>query len=194
MPKLNQIEFEALVARVRAGDQEAATELVRVYEPEIRREVRLRLTSAQLRRTLDSVDICQSVFGRFFIKAALGELEFDHPQQLLRLLCQMARNKVIDRYRRDQVRRPDDGEEIPIEGAVNPRATTETPSQIIQREELITRVSALLTSQEREIAAMRRNGETWSVIAQQVGGTAESVRKTLSRTCERVIDELGIDS
>ena len=35
--------FQALLRRVRAGDQEAAAELVRQYEGEIRRAVRLRL-------------------------------------------------------------------------------------------------------------------------------------------------------
>ncbi|MCP4783567.1 MAG: sigma-70 family RNA polymerase sigma factor [Fuerstiella sp.] len=193
MPKLDQSRFDALVARVRAGEQEAAAELVRLYEPEIRREVRLRLTSPQLRRTLDSVDICQSVFGKFFVKAALGELEFDRPQQLLRLLCQMARNKVIDRHRREQVRQPAHDGNIVSLSAVNPVAQTETPSQILQRDELISRVSQLLTKKEREIAALRRDGEPWSVVAEQVGGTAESVRKSLARTCDRVINELGIE-
>ena len=174
---------------MRAGEQEAAAELVRLYEPEIRREVRLRLTSPQLRRTLDSVDICQSVFGKFFVKAALGELEFDRPQQLLRLLCQMARNKVIDRHRRQPAH---DGNIVSL-SAVNPVAQTETPSQILQRDELISRVSQLLTKKEREIAALRRDGEPWSVVAEQVGGTAESVRKSLARTCDRVINELGIE-
>jgi len=159
----------------------------------IRREVRLRLTSLQLRRTLDSVDICQSVFGKFFIKAALGELEFDRPQQLLRLLCQMARNKVIDRHRRDKVRQPAHGGETVGLGSIDPAAQTETPSQILQREELISRASKMLTEKEREIATLRRSGESWSVIANQIGGTAESVRKTLARTCDRVIKELGIE-
>ena len=57
MPKLEQAEFDELLSRVRRGDQLAASELVRLYEPEIRREVRLRLTSAAMRRTLDSLDI-----------------------------------------------------------------------------------------------------------------------------------------
>lgn len=183
----DQNNFDALVARVRQGEPGAAAELVRLYEPEIRREVRLRLTSAQLRRTLDSVDICQSVFGRFFVKAALGELDFDRPGQLLRLLCQMARNRVIDHHRRETVRTPD-GRRVPLEMA----ASAETPSEILQHEELLARVSELMTESEREVSAMRRNGDSWAVIAERVGGTAESVRKSLSRSIERITDELGI--
>lgn len=59
-----------------------------------------------MRRTLDSADICQSVFANFFVKATLGDLEFDRPEHLLRLLSQMVRNKLIDRHRRHQVRQP----------------------------------------------------------------------------------------
>ena len=42
--------FQDLLRRVRAGDQQAAAEVVRACEPEIRRIVRLRLTDARLRR------------------------------------------------------------------------------------------------------------------------------------------------
>ena len=40
--------FDELIRRVRAGDQDAATELVKRYVPAIRRAVRFRLADAQL--------------------------------------------------------------------------------------------------------------------------------------------------
>lgn len=194
MTEQDDLEFQALMVGVRAGDPDAAAELVRLYEPEIRREVRLRLTSPQLRRTLDSVDICQSVFGKFFIKAALGDLEFDRPQHLLRLLCQMARNKVIDRHRRDQVRQPAHGGSRVDLSDVDPPDRGESASQIIERKELLTRMSDQLTEQEQRIAVLRRNGESWPEIARQTGGTVEGSRKMLARACERVMHELGIET
>ena len=51
--------FRDLIARVRAGDAAAAAELVRLYEPAIRRAVRVRLVDARLERLLDSMDVCQ---------------------------------------------------------------------------------------------------------------------------------------
>src|SRR5262245_914953 len=45
--------FQDLIRRVRGGDDAAAAELVRRYEPAIRRVVRLRLTDARLRRAFD---------------------------------------------------------------------------------------------------------------------------------------------
>jgi hypothetical protein len=64
--------FAELLRRVRSGDQEAATALVRQFEPEIRRVVRLRLTDPRMRRVIDSADICQSVLANFFVRAAAG--------------------------------------------------------------------------------------------------------------------------
>lgn len=46
MPKLDKQQFDDLWMRVQSGDEQAAVELVKLYEPEIRREVRLRLTDA----------------------------------------------------------------------------------------------------------------------------------------------------
>ncbi|MCA9059194.1 MAG: sigma-70 family RNA polymerase sigma factor [Planctomycetaceae bacterium] len=189
MPALDQADFDSLILRIRDGDSDAAAELVRLYEPEIRREVRLRLTSAQLRRVLDSVDICQSVFGRFFVKAALGELDFDRPQQLLRLLCQMVRNRVIDHHRRETVRTPE-GQRVALESVCSSHG--ETPGEILQHEELMERITGLMTETEREVSTLRHHGYSWAEIAERVGGTAESVRKSFSRSIDRIADELGI--
>jgi RNA polymerase sigma-70 factor (ECF subfamily) len=47
--------FQDLIRRIRAGDPEAAAELVRRYEPTIRRAVRVRLVDARLGALLDSL-------------------------------------------------------------------------------------------------------------------------------------------
>ena len=69
--------------------KQAAAELVRHYEPAIRRAVRVRLVDTRLNRLLDSMDICQSVMASFFVRAALGQYELNTPDQLLRLLATM---------------------------------------------------------------------------------------------------------
>src|SRR5262249_24167523 len=99
--------FQDLIARVRAGDEAAARELVRTYDPPIRRTVRIRLSDPRLRRVLDSTDICQSVFGSFFARAALGQYDLDDPAQLLRLLVNMSRKKLIDHERHERAARRD---------------------------------------------------------------------------------------
>ena len=88
----SQESFEGLIARVRAGDEQAAAELVRRYEPAIRRAARVRLVDTRLNRLLDSMDICQSVMASFFVRTALGQFELETPDQLLKLLATMTRN------------------------------------------------------------------------------------------------------
>src|SRR5262249_26492434 len=95
------------VKRMRAGDQEAAAELVRRYEPVVRREIRLRLTDRGLCRALDSMDICQSVMASFFVHAACGRYELDEPGQMIKLLVHMARNKLVSASRKQRGRRRD---------------------------------------------------------------------------------------
>src|SRR6516162_9738037 len=97
MPKTNP--FQELIGRVRAGDEAAAAELVRLYEPAIRRAARIRLADSHLRRLFDSMDISQSVFASFFLRAALGQYELEDPSQLLRLLVTMSRKKLTDHLR-----------------------------------------------------------------------------------------------
>ena len=87
--------FHDLVRRVRSGDDAAAAELVRHYGPALRRAVRARLTDRNLRRLLDSMDICQSVLASFFVRAAAGQYDLNAPGRLVRLLAAMARHKLL---------------------------------------------------------------------------------------------------
>src|SRR4051812_327645 len=91
--------FLDLVRRVRAGDEAAAAELVRLYEPAIRRAARVRLVDHRLRRVFDSTDVCESVLASFFVRAALGQYELDRPEHLVGLLVSMTRKKLADHAR-----------------------------------------------------------------------------------------------
>src|SRR3712207_3852792 len=91
--------FADLLARVRAGDPAAAAALVRKYEPAIRVAVRAHLVDPGLRRHFDSMDVCQSVLGSFFVRAAAGQYDVGSPAQLVGLLVKMTRNKVAMRAR-----------------------------------------------------------------------------------------------
>src|SRR5215831_6359040 len=99
--------FAEFLSRVRAGDEQAAQELVRRYEAAIRLEVRLRLRQRQLRRYFDSMDICQSVLGSFFVRAALGQFDLDRPEELFKLLVAMTRNKLAYQVRKQRTKSRD---------------------------------------------------------------------------------------
>jgi RNA polymerase sigma factor (sigma-70 family) len=191
------VAFEELVDRVRAGDQDAAAELVRRYEPQIRREVRIRLTDPGLRRTIDSMDICQSVLANFFARAALGQFQLEDPRQLLRLLVKMAHNRLNDlaRYEhrqcRDQrlMRSLDADKERPTQ----PASREPSPSQVIAGAELLAEFRRRLSDDERLVADRRAAGIEWDEIAAEVGGTPGALRKRLERAMDRVAKELGLE-
>jgi RNA polymerase sigma-70 factor (ECF subfamily) len=187
-----EIRFCDLMRRVRAGDEEAATALVRQYEPVIRRVVRIRLVDAHLRRVLDSMDICQSVLGSFFVRAALGQYEVETPQQLLKLLTQMARNKLADQARRQAVRAADNraiaDPDLDLVAAPGP-----SPSRQVALRELLQEARRQLTAEERRLLELREQGREWSEIAAELGGTPEALRKRFARAVNLVAQQLGLD-
>lgn len=187
---LDQAEFDDLIARIRDGDEQAAAELVRLYEPLIRREVRLRIHDRRLLRLFDSRDVSQSVLGSFFAHTALGAYELDSPAQLIRLLVTMTRNKVATAAKRQRRQRRDNRRNVgsePLEQAVDPG---ESPSQEVAGRELLDRFRAAFTDEERAIADARRDGLGWDDIATQLGGAAQARRMQLARAVERVTRQI----
>jgi RNA polymerase sigma factor (sigma-70 family) len=187
-------DFQALMQRVRAGDEAAAAELVQQYEPAIRRTVRIWLVDARLRRMFDSMDICQSVLGSFFIRTALGQYQLDQPEQLIRLLVSMAKNKLADQVRKEQAGRRDrrrvesgDVHHMGLAGQ------DPTPSRHAAGRDLLSEIRKRLSEEERQLADQRAQGREWSEIAAQLGGNPEALRKRLTRAVNRVARELGLD-
>ena len=200
----NLDSFRELVARVRAGDEQAAAELVRRYEPAIRRAARIRMVDTRLNRLLDSMDICQSVLASFFVRAALGQFELETPDQLLKLLATMARNKLAGQvkghgaarrdFRRVEVAQGDrDDEPDPDAGAERLAGRDPTPSRDLAARELLEEAMRRLSPEERRILECREQGGQWSQIAAELGSNPEALRKRLSRAVDRVAHELGLD-
>ena len=186
--------FRGLIDRVRTGDERAAAELVRRYEPMVRRVARVRLVDRRLGRLLDSMDICQSVLASFFVRAALGQYELETPDQLLRLLATMARNKLANQANAQQAdcrdhRRNQAG---PIAAAVV-AARDATPSRQIAARELLEAARNRLAPDERQLLALREQGHEWAGIAVQLGGSPDALRKKLARAVDRVAAEIGLD-
>jgi RNA polymerase sigma-70 factor (ECF subfamily) len=184
-----------MIRRVRAGDQQAAAELVRQYEPEIHKAIRAPLISLRLHRVLESADISQSVLANFFTRTAAGGFDLEHPEQLLKLLVTMARNQVRDEARKHQAGRRDRRRLAVGAGAASLETIMDTgpaPSKVVAGQELLEQIYRRLSTEERELAQQRAQGTDWATIAAAHGGTAEAVRKRLSRALERVFRQLGL--
>ncbi|OHB75710.1 MAG: hypothetical protein A2W31_09870 [Planctomycetes bacterium RBG_16_64_10] len=187
--------FAELICRVRAGDAQAAAELVRQYEPEIRRTIRVRLTDQRLRRVVDSMDICQSILGNFFVRVAAGQFDLNEPEQLIKLLVTMAGNKVRDHARRQRAvrrdhRRVEAGGDPWLAGVAD---AGPTPSQVVAGRELLEAVRARFSDEARLLADQRAAGRAWSEIAAELGASPEALRKRFARAIDRAAHELGLD-
>jgi RNA polymerase sigma-70 factor (ECF subfamily) len=180
--------FTDLLARVRAGEEQAAAEVVRLYEREIRREVRLRLRDSRLRRLFDSMDICQSVLASLFGCLAEGKYQVERPDQLLKLLVGMTRNKLAFQVRKQRAGRRDHRR---LEGVELDQlaAAGDSPSCLAEGRDLLEEVRRRLTDLERRLLELRTQGRDWGQIAAELGGTADACRMQYARSLRRLARE-----
>src|SRR5688500_13601791 len=97
-------DFEALLGRARAGDEQAISALLAQCEPEIRRAARA-LLGRLLRPCVCSVDVAHSVPVAPLLGLRDRTIDVSTPDKLTGLAARMVRNKVADHWRR--VRRRD---------------------------------------------------------------------------------------
>ena len=182
----DQTDFTALMDRVRAGEAGAYEELLARYGHEVRAAVRQRLHD-RLRTQYDSLDFVQDVWASF-IALEPGRYRFADQDALVGFLCRVARNKVVEVFRRRFTTRksnitreesyPAEGEDS--RGGVPGREAT--PSQ-------------LAVAGERWADLMRRLPEGHRVVLERLreGHTHEEVAAMLDvnvRTVERIVRRL----
>jgi RNA polymerase sigma-70 factor (ECF subfamily) len=185
-----------LIARLRAGDAQAAAEFVHHYEPVIRSRIRvwLRMQDTRLRRVFDSMDICQSVLASFFGRATTGQFDLDQPEKVVGLLVRMARHKLAHQIEKQQAQRRDIRR---VEGIAaqhsNVADSSPSPSEWCAGQELLQEFRKRLSGEERHIADRRAEGHGWSAISAELGGTPDGLRMQFARALDRITGELGLD-
>jgi RNA polymerase sigma-70 factor (ECF subfamily) len=178
---------------VRSGDADAACVIVHRYEQAIRMAVRTRLTDPAMRRQFDSIDVCQSVLGSFFLHAATGAYDLHEPRQLVALLIKMAQNKLAMHVRRHyrECRDVRSSQGLDVEEAGIASSTPDSYRQAAAKE-LLGRALDMMPAETRSIAQRRMDGESWSDIALSMGGAADGRRMQYQREIERVADVLDV--
>jgi DNA-directed RNA polymerase specialized sigma24 family protein len=191
---IDERPIDDLLERVRRGEPDAADELVRRYESAIRVAVRTRLSDPALRRQFDSMDICQSVLGSFFVRASAGQYDLSEPRQLVALLTRMAQNKLA-MHARSQYRQRRDVRRDAHDGNGSALVADKAPGphkQAVDRE-LLGRAYALMDAEIRRIADCRAGGANWIDVAAQLGGTADARRKQFSRAMDSIARQLELE-
>lgn len=187
-PEAIRQEFQSLIAEVRAGSQDAAWKLIELYGPHIQRAVRRQL-HASMRSKFDSIDFVQAVWASFFTSRTKAA-QFDTPEGLMRFLAAMARNKVVDEFRRRVCSQKYGGQhDSPLDektddGTHDQPHFRDTPSQIAVARERWNRMFENQPEHYRKIILLRYHGDTYEQIAVKVGMHERSVRKVLDKLFE----------
>ena len=180
-------EFERLMEEVRAGSQDAAWELLERIGPHVHRVVH-RMINREIRGRFDSLDFVQAVWASFFVNRRQIS-SFSRPEQLIRFLVVMARNKVMDEHRRllttekHDVRR----EKVSVQDLhaieESPIPQGASPSQFAIARECWQRMLEGQPELHRQIVYRRYMGDTHEEIAATLGIN----RRTITRVLERML-------
>jgi len=185
--------FSELIERVKSGDEQAASQLVKEFEPVVRRELRFRLRDSRARLELDSMDISQSVLSNFFVRVATRQYDLKEQGDLVKLLVTMTRNKVAENLRAQHRQRRDSRRTVQgVEGM--PLASADpTPSRVLAGKEILQLVRQSLSGEERRLVDLRCQGLSWEEIADSLGGSADARRKQMARAIDEIVHKLRLD-
>lgn len=178
-------DFEALMRRLRHGDAAAYDDLYVRYGSAIRRAVRQHLHS-RLRPQFDSFDFVQDVWASF-VALPVDQYTFADTDSLGRFLTRVARNKVIEVYRRRFRTR---GYDIRREQVVAPTPAVPepavidrgpSPSQVAMAGERWEVMSRMLPDGHRAILERLSEGHTHEDVAEQLGVSVRTVERVVRR-------------
>src|SRR5271155_1377784 len=93
--------LDQLLDKLGCGDDAAAEEVFRAYEPYLRTVVR-RMLPPNMRPKFDSVDVVQSVWADVLRRFREGGYRFNNAAQLRAFLVKATRNRFIDRSRQNR--------------------------------------------------------------------------------------------
>ncbi len=175
-------EFRSFLDRIKAGDNDAARELLVRYESGVRLVVRRQLPKL-LRSRFDSLDFLQSVWGSFFEKVKTCPTDLESPEQLMAFLAWTARNKVIDEYRHSMTQKNNLAREERLhfddEGPRELADRTETPSVLAQAHDAFDHLRELLPESRRSVLDLKAQGYTSKEIGERLGISERTVQRIL---------------
>jgi RNA polymerase sigma-70 factor (ECF subfamily) len=177
--------FDSVLARLGLGDEHAAAEVFRRYEPYLRKVVRRQLPG-EMRSKFDSLDVVQSVWLDVLRGLRQAGWQFADAAHLKAFLVKATRNRLIDtcRHHRQAAQR----EQVLPEGsdAEEPPSPQPRPSQVVHATELWEQMLALCPPEHRELLRLKRDGLEAPEIAGRLGLHEDSVRRVLRQLARQV--------
>lgn len=180
-------DFAALLARVRQGDERAASELVARYEKTVLRSVQRRL-SRVMRGAIDSIDVLQSVHRSLLIGIKNERFQLTTPQQLIGLAVVMVQRKVARQWRKlkrlpTSTRRRSDTHDTPIEEVAS---DTPTPSEVAAADEVLEQLLSELDPLDQQLVRLKLDGHSSAQTAKVLGRDPAFVRMRWTRLRQKL--------
>lgn len=176
-------ELEALIERVRLGDEAALAELIKTCEAPIRRAARARI-GPLLRPHFESMDLVQSLSLALVDILRDGKLAIDTPADFVALGVGIIKRKVFYHARRAQRR---DGIEdtqgvfdLLIE-SLEARQADLHPGTQVEVNDLVARFVQHLNEAERKLLELRLAGHSTAEVARELGADDAVLRVRLRR-------------
>jgi RNA polymerase sigma-70 factor (ECF subfamily) len=168
----------SLLRRIKAGEDDAATELYRRYAARLINLAAAK-TSPDVKQRVDPEDIVQSVFRTFFRRASLGEYEVPDGDELWKLFLVIGLNKIravagYHKAAKRDVRHTAGGEAAAFADAATPDDVAFRTLQMT-----IDELLAPLPETHREIIRLRTDGYEVAEISARVGRAKRSVERIL---------------
>jgi RNA polymerase sigma-70 factor (ECF subfamily) len=175
-----------LLEQLAAGDTDAVEQVVRTYEPYLRMVVRRQLPH-HLRAKFDSIDIVQSVWADVVDGLQDARWRFEDAAHLRAFLVRAARNRLIDRGRRQQAgaKREETVSDDQIDNLIG---SEPRPSETVGAEDLWRQMVQACPPQHRDILVFKRDGASLDEIAVRTGLHKSSVRRILYEVARKVAE------
>jgi len=182
----------SLETRVRLGDEEALAELLRRYEPEVRRVARY-LLGRLMRPGLDSVDLVQSVYVTLLEGLRDKRFSLSNSQQFLGLANKIVRGKVARHWRKVQHQFPLDAEALETGVGSGATASREAdPAAQVEHTDALEHLFGFLNEAERQVVELRLLGCSTAEVARRLGLDPDVLRVRLSRLRRRLREEKAL--
>jgi RNA polymerase sigma-70 factor (ECF subfamily) len=184
--------FAEVMARLRAGEAEAAAQVFRRFQHRLIALARSRL-EARLRPKLDPEDVLQSVYKSFFLRCAGGELQLDSWDGLWGLLTVITLRKCGRWSERFHAALRDVSREVvPPAGEEEAGAAWEAldrepaPAEIAMLAETVEALLRDLGERDRAIVTLTLQGCSVAEVSAQLGRPQRTVYRVLERLKNRL--------
>jgi RNA polymerase sigma factor (sigma-70 family) len=176
--------LEILLEKLSRGDQEAAEQVLKAYEPYLRMVVR-RYLPERLRAKFDSIDVVQSVWIHVLHGLRAARWQFLDRSRLLAFLVRLARRRLTSRLRHFHTALL---HEQPIKTSLDvlPAPHAPHPSEIAEANELWHTMLSLCPPQHHDLLRLRRLGLSLAEVAARTGMHEGSVRRILRRLARQL--------